>query len=324
MTNLTIKKDAVNYVESEIDLILSQRPITILPNIDALIEYIYLNYTDIINSLDISKSSKLTYYNDSKEFIRFICTNSFNIDVFRNYKTYLISCEDKSDSWKRSKLFAAKAILTNLHFHRRVLIEDLTKGVKNIKCTSKHKYGVDNDEFSDIKEYINGIQEPFKKARLNAMFTLMSRQGLRQFEMLNIKFTDINFYDKTIWVKGKNGVLEDVKMHPLTIDALNEYIDLIEVKNTYLFFSLKGRTKGKKLTERGFRKIFDYVFDTLGIDRTAHGLRHFFVTTLLEKTNGNIGIVKQFSRHLSDQSVSLYDDRRLKKEHFEMFNSAFE
>ena len=41
-----------------------------------------------------------------------------------------------------------------------------------------------------------------------------------------------------------------------------------------------------------------------------HGLRHAAITTLLDKSGGNIRAVQQFSRHRDVRVIERYDDNR--------------
>lgn len=294
-------------------------------DINGIVEFIELNYHSIIDSLDISEKSKATYKSNGKEFLKFIAANGLNIDSYRNYKGHLLKRTDIKDESKKQKLITAKAILDNLHYHRRILPIDITKGVKNIKTDTGHKKdGLNSDEVTKVKNYIDSITDSAKRTRLKAMFNLLMLQGLRQFEVCNILIEDINLNDCQIKVKGKGKESKTlIDLHPDSCKGLKEYLTLSNKRSGYLFTSEKGTTTGEKLTERGFRKIFDTVFDALQIDRSTHGFRHFFVTRMLEATNGNIGIVKQFSRHKSIQALMMYDDRKRKKEQLPMYYEAF-
>lgn len=298
---------------------------SVMTDINGIAEFLELNYDAIINSMDISDKSKKTYYSNGKEFLKFVAANGFNIDSFRNYKAYLLKRTDIQDESKKQKLITAKAILDDLHYHRRILPFDIAKGIKNIKTDTGHKKdGLNSEEVSKVKLYIDSITDTTKRTRLKAMFNLLMLQGLRQFEVCNILIEDITLNDCQMRIKGKGSeTKKPIDLHPDTCKALKDYLSTSGKRSGYLFTSEKGTTKGEKLTERGFRKIFDTVFDALQIDRSTHGFRHFFVTRMLEATNGNIGIVKQFSRHKSTQALMMYDDRKRKKEQLPMYYEAF-
>lgn len=290
-----------------------------------IVDYLDLNYNSIIESLDISEKSKVAYKSTGKDFLNFVIENGITIDTYRLYKGHLLKRTDIKEDSKKQKLITAKAILDNLTHHRRLLQYDITKGVKCIKTDTGHKKDGHNEhEIRKIKYYIDLIEDENKKVRIKAMFYLLMLQGLREFEMCNILIDDVNLNDRQISVKGKGYESKSlIDLHPDTCTALKNYLVLSNKKSGYLFTSEKGTTIGEKLTERGLRKIFDTIFEKLDIERCVHGLRHFFVTRMLEATNGNVGVVKQFSRHKSIQALMMYDDRKRKKEQLPMYYDAF-
>ncbi len=284
-----------------------------------ILEYVNLNYSQIIDSLDISESSKTTYLPEGREFLKFINENGLHIDSFINFKSHLLTL-DKSDQWKSIKLTVAKAILQNLSSHRR-LIPDITANIKGIKVNPEHKDGLNFNEIKQVRAFIDSIEDINKRTRLKAMFTLLALQGFRQFEITNLKIEDIDYYNERIKINGKGGITQHPKLHIETIAALRAHISQNNIKEGYLFIpEKKGETK---LTERGFRKIWAVIFQKLHIERSVHGFRHFFTTHLLEATDGNAGIVRQFTRHKSVITVNRYDDRRLQSKHNDTFQSAF-
>lgn len=325
LINVTQNTYPTLSTQSDIEGMVSRLNFTILQSGEVVKDFIVLNYESIINSMDISERSKETYHSNGKSFLDFIQSNDFNIDVYRNFKANLLRLKDLSIEAKKQKLITAKAILKNLHGHRRILTIDLTEGTKGIKTETGHKKdGLDNSEVVAVKNYIDSISDSRRRTRLKCMFSLLTLQGLRQFEMCNALIEDFNPNDGILKVIGKgNQDKKIIDLHPLSIIAINDYLTATGKKSGYFFTSEKGTTKGERLTERGFRKIFDAVFDASHVDRTAHGFRHFFVTTMLEATNGNTGIVMKFSRHKSVQALMMYDDRRLKKEHNETYYKAF-
>jgi integrase len=298
--------------------------LTPIQNIETpkILEFIQLNFEKIYNGMDIVDLSKPVYISNGRDFVTFLETNIFDIDVFRTYKDFLRSRTDIKAGTKNAKLTAAKLLLQSLHSRYRLLPMDLTEGVKSFKVQSGHKKdGMNQKEIDLIRNYVLYENDHY---RLVSMFALLAFQGLRQFEVCNLQIEDVNFQDSTAMIRGKG--FEDkaqIDLHPYTCNFLIHYIENCKIKSGYFFTSEKGTTIGEKLTERGFRKIWDAIFKELKINRTVHGFRHYFVTTMLEETNGNIGIVKKFSRHQSTEALTMYDDRKNKKSLLPTFYNAF-
>jgi integrase/recombinase XerC len=307
-------------------IIYQKQSIQTQSNVADLIAHIEKHFAEIYDSMDVNEKSKKIYFSNGKLFLDFIKENGINGNVLAKYKGFLLQHTGFKNEAKRQKLISAKALLSYLIKNELLPKDSLDLDIKGIKSKTQHKTGLQLDEVQLVRDYIQGITDDKKRTRLNAMYGLMTFQGLRQFEICNIDIDTINFKDKKLAIIGKGHTdLEDIDLHPKTVEALKEYLHITGKKSGYLFTSEKGTTKGARLTERGFRKIFESIFEGLGIDdRSTHGFRHFFVTTMLEETNGNIGIVKQYSRHSAIQTVMLYDDRRLKEQHNKVFYKAFD
>lgn len=287
--------------------------------------FIASNLKSICDAQPCKENTRTKYFKDMIEFNAWLTGKEFSIDTVMKYRNeYLTKRTDIGTGTKNSKLAALRTLVKELYF-RSVIPIDITGKLKNFNTETGHKKdGLDMNEVQKVKAYIGSITDAKKRTRLNTMFHLLTLQGLRQFEVCNIVVEDFNQNDRKIKITGKGkDEKEAIDLHPDTVEVLKEYLRITGKKSGYLFTSEKGTTKGERLTERGFRKIFDTVFDELSIDRSTHGFRHFFVSTMLEATGGNIGIVKQFSRHKSTAALVMYDDRKRKKEHNELFYTAF-
>ena len=287
--------------------------------------FISANLQSICDAQPCKENTRNKYMKDMCEFNKWLVGQSFSIDTVMKYRNeYLSKRSDIGTGTKNLKLAALRTLVKELYY-RGVVPIDMTGKLKNFAVEQGHKKdGLTLFEVQNVKSYILGIEDELKRSRLYAMFTLMTLQGFRQFEVCNIVVEDFNALDARIKIlgKGKNEK-ELIDLHNETIQAIDTYLNLCGKRSGFMFTSVRGTTAGERLTERGFRKIFECVLLGLGIDRSAHGFRHFFVTLLLEATNGNIGIVKQFSRHKSTAALVMYDDRKRKKEHNQIFYNAF-
>lgn len=287
--------------------------------------FISSNLQSICDAQPCKENTRTKYFKDMTEFNAWLTGKEFSIDTVMKYRNeYLTKRTDIGTGTKNLKLAALRTLVKELYF-RGIIPIDITGKLKNFNTETGHKKdGLDMGEVQRVKAYIQNITDGKKRTRLNTMFHLLTLQGLRQFEVCNIIVEDFSPSDKKVKITGKGkDEKEAIDLHPDTVTVLKEYLHITGKKSGYLFTSEKGTTKGERLTERGFRKIFDSVFDELDIDRSTHGFRHFFVSTMLEATGGNIGIVKQFSRHKSTAALVMYDDRKRKKEHNEIFYTAF-
>lgn len=283
------------------------------------------NYKGIIDQLDLSAASILKYKKDAKDFINFVKGTNLHLNTYRQYKKHLYALTTISTKTKNYKLVAAKALLVELYSRYRLLNVDLTAGVKSFKVNQGHtKDGLNEEEVKSVKTYIDQVSDREKKSRLQAMFYLLTFQGLRQFEVCHLTVEDLKLYDKQILVRGKGrDDKEAIDLHPMTVKALKKYLHTFQIKSGYLFFSLSNNRKGK-LSERSLRRLFAEVFAAAGIEgRSVHGLRHYFVTAMLESKSFDLFEVQKFSRHRSIQTLQKYDDRKKKRELLPDFYAVF-
>ena len=287
--------------------------------------FITSNLQSIVDAQPCKDNTRAKYLKDMCEFVKWLDCQPFSIDTVMRYRNeYLSKRTDIGTGTKNLKLAALRTLVKELYF-RSVVPVDMSGKLKSFAVETGHKKdGLNLFEVQNVKAYILGIEDEYKRARLYAMFSLMTLQGLRQMEVCNISIEDFNALDKRLKILGKGKTEKElIDLHNDTIEAINNYLNLSGKRSGFMFTSVRGTTIGERLTERGFRKIFECVLFGLGIERSAHGFRHFFVTLLLEATNGNIGIAKQFSRHKSTAALVMYDDRKRKKEHNQIFYNAF-
>ena len=71
-------------------------------------------------------------------------------------------------------------------------------------------------------------------------------------------------------------------------------------------FQSFGNRKGEHLSTRTIQREFESLLDDLNINRTVHGFRHFYITTILQ--NFDVRDARKFSRHKSLEMLITYDD----------------
>ena len=169
-------------------------------------------------------------------------------------------------------------------------------------------------------------------ATKNKMLTVAKRltylllfQGLRQAEICNLRYYDVDLKQNCLHILGKG---RDDK-EPLTMQedvrrTLKEYIEKNPNKyaNSFLFTSERRKSQGGGLTTRGLAVIIKSIFDELDIDSSVHAFRHSFTTTLVKKLP-NLLEVAQLTRHKSVEMLQVYNDELKIEEQTIKLNSAF-
>lgn len=123
----------------------------------------------------------------------------------------------------------------------------------------------------------------FLKYRNHAMFSMFLLTGLRKNELLNLKLTDVDIENLTVFVRqGKGNKDRIVPMSYTLAQSLKRY--LLERKKQRRtcseFFVSSNRNKG--YSENGLKLLVNQLRKASGIYFTIHTLRHTFATLMLE------------------------------------------
>ena len=139
-----------------------------------------------------------------------------------------------------------------------------------------------------------------------AIVCLLFHRGLRKAEAIGL---DVDHYDRErerISIKGKGRAgREWVTLSPAAIAALDNWLAVRGDSPGPIFNPVRGGIPSpKRLVPEQVNRFCRHY----GI--RPHGLRHAAITLALEKTNGDVTKVQQFSRHRDVRAVMIYDDRR--------------
>jgi integrase len=86
---------------------------------------------------------------------------------------------------------------------------------------------------------------------------------------------------------------------------------------------LWGQTKGERLSTRGLRQIIKTSLNSLGIDKTVHGFRHYYTTTLIKSYKGELLRVAKYTRHSSTDMLMTYNDAITDKQDLSRYFASF-
>lgn len=288
--------------------------------------FILTNYQDIVCSRDISEKTRERYLYDAEDFVSFVVDNGFNSKTPLLYKAHLDSVANLAMSTKRGKLRVAKMICETI-WHKGITRENYSYGVKNFRVSSGHKKeGLNAEQVQKVFHYLETLpyEEKIEVTRGGTRFLktnntfkdrnylitcLLAYQGLRQFEVCGLEVDDINLSAKTALVKGKHrDDKELIHLHPKTVAAIREYRNRNEINSGYLIRSRRGVKFSTNSIKHIYTDFRTGIFTQLDIDKTVHGFRHYFITTLLDKFK-DTQIVMKFARLLSQETIKVYDDR---------------
>ncbi|MCK9404708.1 MAG: tyrosine-type recombinase/integrase [Chitinophagaceae bacterium] len=123
----------------------------------------------------------------------------------------------------------------------------------------------------------------FLRYRNHAIFSTFVFAGIRKQELLNLKYTDVDIENLTIFIRqGKGRKDRIIPMSYSLAQVLKKYIterSKLRRTNPEFFSSLHGNMG---FTDNGLKKLVDQIRKSSNIFFTVHKLRHTFATLMLE------------------------------------------
>jgi integrase len=278
----------------------------------------------IFDGLDVSEATRADHKSRIGAFMRFVDCRPLTPDSYLEFKRYLATRNDLSISTKNKYLCSARVLLKELA-RRGALPLDLTLNIRLFQQSKKHKReGVTEEEMAQLTAYLRGLPPTPTNLRLKALIALLALQGLRQIEVQRLNVSDLDLVARTALVQGKGrDDKEPVDLHPQTVQTLREYLKAARIADGPVFPSWHHSGSYERLTLRAIHQIVSEAFAAVGIDKTPHGLRHFFTTTLLKRYEGDLLEVRRYTRHAGNEMLNIYDDRIKQQADLPRFFGAF-
>lgn len=302
-----------------------QNQLTIINSEQALtIEDTRDKASKVFDLLDVSEATRKDYKYRIGLFLDFTGERGFNRNSFLDFKRALAERADLSVATKNKYLATAKIFLKEAN-RQGFLPADITQNIKTFSQSKKHKRdGLNDEEMSRLTEAMQALPETPQNARLKAVISLLVFQGLRQVEVIRLDVRDLDFISKTAFIQGKGrDDKEPIYLHPEAIKALQAYLKTNKIADGALFTSQSNNSKNQRLTTRAIRDIVKKTLNDLGIEKTTHGFRHYFTTTLIKTYKGDLLEVAQYTRHRSIEMLQVYNDNINRKADLPRFYQAF-
>jgi len=261
---------------------------------------------EIFDSLDISETTRADYKYRIGLFLNFVSENGINHNSYLEFKRNLAQKTDFSIATKNKYLATAKIFLRELN-RQGIMPMDITQNIKTFNQNKKHKRdGFTQAEVQNLVERLKQLSHSPRSTRIKALFSLLAFQGLRQIEIIRLDVSDLDLVNATAFIRGKGqDDKELIHLHPETVRVLKLYLKTNKIADGALFKSL-GNRKSYRITTMTIKRDLKAVLEPLGIEKTTHGFRHFYITTLLK--NFDVRDVRKFSRHKNLEMLIVYDD----------------
>lgn len=219
-----------------------------------------------------------TYINIVKEFLK----------AGKTARDFLLSHSNSSNSTMRGAYFALK------FFHENVLNEKFNEKIPLVKRSLKLPIVLSKEETARMIEGTKNLKHKFS-------LMLLYYGGLRLSEVINLRWSDVDFERGLIHIKAaKGGKDRIVFLHEKIKDAL-----ATSKANDEGLILLSER--GNKYNKRSIQMIVMNASKKAGIRKnvTPHTLRHSFATHLLE-AGADIRYIQELLGHKNLQTTQIY------------------
>ena len=261
----------------------------------------YEKYKDLytqflISEKNLSKNSLNNYLVDLDQFFFDQDSNSSNINI--KIKTYIAQLRKKNlkTSSVNRKISTLKNYLKFLHTEKIIDQIDFQE-FESLSSVKKIPKAISKSQMEQIFEDLK------KSKQTNAglyilILKLIYLSGLRISEALNLKWSDINYQDNSIYVYGKGSKERKVFI-------INDYLVQLRnlEKNNQFVFTINK----KKISTRSVNKFLQNCYDNSLIKNklSSHIFRHSFATTMLEN-NADIRHIQKLLGHSSISTTEIY------------------
>ncbi|MEC0093425.1 tyrosine-type recombinase/integrase [Paenibacillus macquariensis] len=140
------------------------------------------------------------------------------------------------------------------------------------------------------------------------IITLMGT-GARVSELVNIKYSDINFEKNYLKLTGKGNKTRTVTLYPLVKQVLLSYANFmkIDVHSTNKIFNSTYANKTTDLRKEAVQAMVSRIFKKLGMDNeySTHSFRHSFAVNCL-KSGMKIELIAELLGHENIETTLIY------------------
>ena len=91
-----------------------------------------------------------------------------------------------------------------------------------------------------------------------------------------------------------------------------------------LFVSNSNNSLRQRLSTRSLRYIVQECFNGVNIDKSVHGLRHYYATKLIRAYQGDLLQVARYTRHSSISTLEIYFDDVQSEDDLPRYYQTFE
>jgi len=197
---------------------------------------------------------------------------------------------------------------------KECITKDPTLKIRALKVKKSLPVFVEEDNMIKLLDQIE-FDDSFDSTRDKLVLELLYGTGIRLSELIGLKTSDVNLFQKTIKVLGKGNKERIIPIHDTFITLSKEYSNKKKsesFKNNNAFFVVtnNGEQTYPMFIYRLVKKYLDQI--TTVDKRSPHVLRHTFATHLLNK-GADLNAIKDLLGHTSLAATQVYTHNSIDK-----------
>lgn len=138
------------------------------------------------------------------------------------------------------------------------------------------------------------------RSKTRAMILLALLAGLRVHEIAKVRGEDFDHRAGVLWITGKGRKTKSVPLHPILTELAHR------MPAAGFWFPMRGHPT-EPVHSKSVSDVIGRTMRRAGIKATAHQLRHWYATTLLDE-GIDIRVVQELMRHVSISSTQIYTE----------------
>ncbi len=266
-----------------------------------------------------SKHTLAAYQKDLDQLYEFLSSTfeiSDPVDVLHPHlRSWVVQLVDKGISPKsiNRKIATLKSYFKFL-MGREFISKNPAGRLKPLKTEKNLPTFVKESEMTNLLTNLE-FSEDFTGQRDKLVIELFYSTGIRLAELINIKISDINFFDKSVKVLGKRNKERIIPLHSEVLRLTKNYLLIMketfpEKTSDHLILTDNGDPVYPVFIYRLIKKYLGLV--TTLTKKSPHVLRHTFATHMLDK-GADLNAVKDLLGHTSLAATQVYTHNSLEK-----------
>jgi integrase/recombinase XerC len=266
-----------------------------------------------------SKHTTVSYRNDLSNLSEYLLTTyEFSTPEYATYpmlRSWIVTLVDQE---MQPKTINRKIACLRSFYHflqkKECITKDPTLKIRALKVKKSLPVFVEEDNMIKLLDHVE-FGDSFGSTRDKLVLELLYGTGIRLSELIGLKTSDVNFFQKTIKVLGKGNKERIIPIHDTFISLSKEYSnkkksESLGNNNDFFVVTDNGEPVYPMFIYRLVKKYLDLI--TTVDKRSPHVLRHTFATHLLNK-GADLNAIKDLLGHTSLAATQVYTHNSIDK-----------